>query len=243
MGEEIRIDEFGRSYTNVSILKGITKYLDINWVNIKTGNIVNVPQGEPISQTSEPDRPIDEPRNIIETGTIKYPADFSENFNITESFTLHELLLWNKYKTKNIPTIEHFNNMVKLCREFLQPITNKWGKKLKINSCYRSYKVNQGLKAQGYHPADNSDHCFGAACDLDADNENGALFDMIIQMLKNNELPACRQLIWETGTIRCPNWVHIGMNNQFNSKKINNIFSLDIKPSLKFNPKTFEYHF
>lgn len=141
---------------------------------------------------------------------------------LSENFTLEELIYSDtakKYNIDNKPNDEQLNNLVNLTNKILQPIRNKFGKPIKINSGFRCEKLNK--KVGG---ASNSDHKYGAACDITCDN-NLKLWGLILNMINNGELK-CRQVIWEKGTKNYPAWVHISINNNKNSAKNNEVLYL-----------------
>ena len=142
----------------------------------------------------------------------------SDNFSYTE---MTQSYTASKYRIDNTPNTEELANLRILCRDVLQPIRNKYGKPIKVNSAYRCQKLN--TKVGG---AKNSDHLYGAAADIKAgDGNNRRLFDLIHSMIKNGELN-CRQLIWEYGTRTSPQWIHISINHKHNSIKRNQVVYL-----------------
>lgn len=103
--------------------------------------------------------------------------------NLSEHFTKEELTYSdtaNKYKTVNEPTPIHLKTLIHTCQYFLEPLrkllnetfktyNNKQVKSvfIKITSGYRSKKVNDLLRKEGYNPSTTSQHCNGEAIDFD----------------------------------------------------------------------------
>lgn len=155
---------------------------------------------------------------------VVYGAARNSDFNITPNFKYSEFVsspTATKYGIQNIPNDEELNNIVKLCKTVLQPIRDKYGKSIKVNSGFRGRQLN--AKVGG---AANSDHLFGAAADIKAgDGNNRRLFDLILKMIQNKEIQ-CRQLIWEYGTKVQPQWIHIAVNHNKNKTKNNQVVYL-----------------
>ena len=138
---------------------------------------------------------------------------------LSKNFTLEELLFsitaanngWN-----NKPNAEQRAYLQRLAVEVLQPIRDAWGKPIQVSSGYRCPKLNASV---GGSPT--SQHLRGQAADIKAINpaDNGKLFALIKQMIESKQLKV-GQLIWEYGTKKVPNWVHVSLptlkkNNQF----------------------------
>lgn len=105
--------------------------------------------------------------------------------NLTEHFTKEELVYSDTAKRLNIsnePPMIHEGTLKHTCQYLLEPlrallnikyvgriINNKVISKviIKITSGYRSQALNQALKKQGLHPAENSQHCSGEAADIE----------------------------------------------------------------------------
>lgn len=122
---------------------------------------------------------------------------------ITANFTLNELTYSSTAEVNDIdntPSTFEYNNLKRLCEEVLQPIRDKWGKPIKVNSGYRSPQLNIRLKG-----ASSSAHLKGLAADIDTPN-NEKLFHLIIAMMNNGEI-SVDQLIDESNY----SWIHIGL--------------------------------
>tara|TARA_A100000172_G_scaffold78439_1_gene64024 strand:- start:405 stop:860 length:456 start_codon:yes stop_codon:yes gene_type:complete len=101
----------------------------------------------------------------------------------------------------NIPTKEHKQNMVKLAEEVFEPLRAYVGGPIKINSFYRSPKLNKAIGG-----STKSQHCNGQAIDIDdtfGRCTNAEMFEFIKENLDFD------QIIWEFGDNKNPNWVHV----------------------------------
>lgn len=122
---------------------------------------------------------------------------------ITANFTLNELIYSStadRYDIDNTPSQFEYDNLVKLCKEVLQPIRDKWKKPIRVTSGYRSPQLNIRLKG-----ASSSAHLKGLAADIDTPN-NEKLFNIIISMMHKGEIDV-DQLIDESNY----SWIHIGL--------------------------------
>lgn len=143
--------------------------------------------------------------------------------NLSKNFTLAELTASStaqKLKIVNTPSVTELENLVKLCRNILQPIRDKYGKPIIIGSGYRCPKLNKAVNG-----AANSDHMYGAAADIhtksDKPADNKELFDIIVKMAQNGEIE-CRQIIDELNY----NWLHLSVNHNKNPYKKNQILHI-----------------
>ena len=122
---------------------------------------------------------------------------------LTKNFTLRELTYSSTAEANDIdntPGTFEYNNLKRLCEEVLQPVREKWGKPITVNSRYRSPQLNSKLKGSA-----TSQHCKGEAADIDCEN-NERLFNIIISMINNNEIEV-GQLIDE----KKYSWIHISL--------------------------------
>ena len=101
----------------------------------------------------------------------------------------------------NTPTKEHKQNMIKLAEEVFEPLRAYVGGPIKINSFYRSPKLNKAIGG-----STKSQHCNGQAIDIDdtfGRCTNAEMFEFIKKHLDFD------QIIWEFGNDKNPNWVHV----------------------------------
>ena len=121
-------------------------------------------------------------------------------------FTIKELSSTNT-GLSNIPPYEVQKNLEALVENVLDPLREKYGKSIRVNSGYRSAAVNAKVKG-----AKNSDHLYGYAADITAGNkvENKKLFELIRDNFD------FKQLINEYNY----SWVHVSWQNGANRKQI-----------------------
>ena len=101
----------------------------------------------------------------------------------------------------NTPTEDHKQNMVKLAEEVFEPLRAYVGGPIKINSFYRSPKLNKAIGGSS-----KSQHCNGQAIDIDdtfGRMSNAGMYEFIKENLDFD------QMIWEFGDDSNPNWVHV----------------------------------
>jgi len=128
---------------------------------------------------------------------------------LNANFSLEELIASKTARDKridNTPTPEVVANLEKLCQEVLQPIRNKYGRAITITSGYRCPKLNSAIGG-----VKNSQHMSGCAADIKCTATSKAvLFNIIKEMIQKGEIKV-GQLIWEYGTKKEPNWIHVSL--------------------------------
>lgn len=107
----------------------------------------------------------------------------------------------------NYPTAEAIHNLTKLVENVLDPLREKYGKPIRVNSGYRSAILNRSVNG-----ATSSQHRIGEAADITVGSkeENRKLFEIIRQ-----ELPF-DQLIDEKDF----SWVHVSFREGRNRKQV-----------------------
>ena len=105
-----------------------------------------------------------------------------------------------KYKIANKPDDEQIENMKLVAEEVFQPLREWANHPIKVNSFFRSKKLNSGIGGSSV-----SSHLTGNAIDITTLGEktNLELFNYIKDNLEFD------QLIWEFGTNSRPDWVHV----------------------------------
>ena len=101
----------------------------------------------------------------------------------------------------NEPNDEQMNNMCLIAQEVFEPLRMWVGGPIKINSFFRSPKLNKTIGG-----STKSQHCHGQAIDLDdtfGRATNAEMFDFIKEHLDFD------QMIWEFGDEDNPDWVHV----------------------------------
>lgn len=88
----------------------------------------------------------------------------------------------------------------------LQPIRDKYGHAITVTSGYRCPKLNTAVGG-----VKNSQHLLGQAADIKCTSTTkAALFNIIKEMIQKKEITV-GQLIWEYGTKKEPNWIHVSL--------------------------------
>jgi hypothetical protein len=133
---------------------------------------------------------------------------------LSENLSLAEVIRSETAKRKgvsNMPTPEHIENFKKLAENVFQPIRKHFGKPIHISSGYRSAALNKAIGG-----AASSQHCKGEAIDIDMDGTditNAQIFNYIKDNLSFD------QMIWEFGTDKNPDWVHVSYSSSGKQRK------------------------
>jgi len=101
----------------------------------------------------------------------------------------------------NEPNDEQMDNMCLIAQEVFEPLRMWVGGPIKINSFFRSPKLNKTIGG-----STKSQHCHGQAIDLDdtfGRATNAEMFEFIREHLDFD------QMIWEFGDDDNPDWVHV----------------------------------
>ena len=117
----------------------------------------------------------------------------------------------NRKGISNMPTPEHIENFKKLAENVFQPIRDHFGVPIYISSGYRSKALNKAIGGSL-----TSQHCQGEAIDIDMDGTsitNKQIFDFIKDNLVFD------QMIWEFGTDKNPDWVHVSYESTGKQRK------------------------
>ena len=105
-----------------------------------------------------------------------------------------------KLEIDNTPNDEQLNNMQDLAEDLFEPLRERVGEPILINSFFRCEELNKAISGS----ATTSQHIEGCAIDLDATKiSNCELFYII-----KNEFEFDK-LIWELGDDNNPDWIHI----------------------------------
>ncbi|WP_295455935.1 D-Ala-D-Ala carboxypeptidase family metallohydrolase [uncultured Thiodictyon sp.] len=106
---------------------------------------------------------------------------------LTEHFTVEELIASPTATAKgisNTPTPEHLANMKYCCEKILEPVRAHFGKPLKVNSSYRSAKLNAAVGG-----AKTSQHLTGQAIDFEIEGiSNKVLADWVAENLEHDQV-------------------------------------------------------
>ncbi len=114
----------------------------------------------------------------------------------------------------NEPTAEHLDNLKVIAVEVFDKVREYFGVPIFVSSGYRSAALNKAIGGSS-----TSDHNLGKALDLDQDGHgNGVTNADVFNFIKNTL--EFDQLIWEFGTDKNPDWVHVGYRKGANRKQI-----------------------
>jgi len=129
--------------------------------------------------------------------------------NISEHVTYKEGVYSNtamRLGLKNEPTEAHLSNMELLSEKVFEPLRVHVNGPIKINSFYRGPDLNKAIGGSS-----KSQHCNGQAMDIDDTYgymSNANMYDYIKKNLSFD------QMIWEFGTDKNPDWVHVSYVNE-----------------------------
>lgn len=176
--------------------------------------IVSIIAGKTLEEKVSQEISTNENSSLVNESIIK---EFVMENQITKNFTLDELIYSATAAKKGIdnkPTEEHYKNMVSLCKNVLQPLREKLGKPINVNSCYRCPKLNAAVGG-----AKTSQHCNGQAADIEINGMSN--YDLACYIRDNFEFD---QLILEF----CDNlkndknsgWVHVSYKDSGNRKQV-----------------------
>jgi len=135
---------------------------------------------------------------------------------LSKNLSLAEVVRSESAKRRNIknnPTKEHLANLVSIALNVFQPIRDHFLVPIHISSGYRSAALNASIKGA----SKTSQHSKGQALDIDMDGTkitNKQIFDFIKDNIEFD------QLIWEFGTDKNPDWVHVSYAKGKNRKQI-----------------------
>ena len=111
----------------------------------------------------------------------------------------------------NTPGAYEQQNMEIVAEKIFEPLREWVGGPVKINSFYRSPKLNKAIGGSS-----RSQHCEGRAIDLDdtfGHKTNAEMFNYIKHNLSFD------QLIWEFGDSVNPDWVHVSYVSEDENRK------------------------
>ena len=113
----------------------------------------------------------------------------------------------------NTPNAEQFSNMVHVAENVFQPVREHFDTPIYVSSFFRSEALNKAIRGSS-----SSTHMKGEAMDLDADVYGKVTNAQIFHYIKDNL--EFDQLIWEFGTDKNPDWVHVSLSKGNNRKQI-----------------------
>jgi hypothetical protein len=133
---------------------------------------------------------------------------------LSKHLSLAEVMRSDMAKRKginNMPSKEHIENFKLLAEKVFEPIREHFGVPIHISSGYRSKALNTAIKGSL-----SSQHCSGEAIDIDMDGTsitNAQVFKFIKDNLNFD------QMIWEFGTDKNPDWVHVSYESTGKQRK------------------------
>lgn len=131
---------------------------------------------------------------------------------LSKNFSLEELIHSSTADARgivNYPDNQSIQNLKKLCNDVLQPIRDKYGKPIYINSGYRNPQLNRLVGG-----SQSSQHLTGSAADIDTNN-NRELWDVIVKMIEKGEITV-GQLLDEKNLA----WIHISLPTSYKKNQI-----------------------
>lgn len=113
----------------------------------------------------------------------------------------------------NMPTAEHIENFKLLAQNIFEPIREHFNVPIRISSGYRSAALNKLIGGSS-----SSQHCSGEAIDIDMDGSaSGVTNAQVFNYIKDNL--NFDQMIWEFGTDKNPDWVHVSYESTGKQRK------------------------
>jgi uncharacterized protein YcbK (DUF882 family) len=132
---------------------------------------------------------------------------------VTKNFTLKEFFVSSKYPLIATEMHEKATKQTKACLYLLasmimQPVRSHFSTPITITSGFRSVKLNNVLRREGYGTAQNSLHSLGIACDFTVANR--AILPVIYQMIEE-ELPYGELILYKKNGR--PDRIHVSLDN------------------------------
>ena len=127
---------------------------------------------------------------------------------MSKYFKLEELLQSKTalaYKIENLPSWQVVSNLERLAA-ILDIVREKLGIPITVTSGFRGTKLNAKVKG-----SKGSQHMLGEAADITC-KDNAKLFNTIKELMEQGIIEV-GQLIWEYGTKKQPEWVHVSLPN------------------------------
>lgn len=135
---------------------------------------------------------------------------------LSKHLSLAEVTRSDSAKRKGIsnqPTPEHLENFKILAAKVFEPIREHFGVPIHISSGYRSKELNAAIGGSL-----TSQHCSGEAIDIDMDGSASGVSNAdVFKYIKDNL--QFDQLIWEFGTDKNPDWVHVSYESTGKQRK------------------------
>ena len=136
--------------------------------------------------------------------------------NISKNLLISEVTKSATAKRRGIsnrPTTQHLRNLTLLADNIYEKLISHFRVNIPISSGYRSKQLNDAIGG-----SDGSQHMTGQAIDIDMDGSSSKITNADIYNYIKNKLEF-DQLIWEFGTNKNPDWVHVSFNQGKNRKQ------------------------
>jgi hypothetical protein len=114
---------------------------------------------------------------------------------------------------KNIPSEEYVRNAIFLSTNVFDPLREHFGVPIYVSSLFRSPELNKAIGG-----ALNSQHMKAEAMDIDAERFGGVTNKQLFDFIRNNLV--FDQLIWEFGTDKEPEWIHVSYSRTKNRGEV-----------------------
>jgi len=128
-----------------------------------------------------------------------FPEKISEHITFAEAIKSNTAI---KYGIKNMPNTGQLANMLRVAKYVFEPLRLHFGIPIRVNSFFRSKRLNSKLP---FH-SKTSQHMKGQAIDISSLNKAVSNADLFYYIKNHLDFD---QLIWEFGTSKNPNWVHV----------------------------------
>ena len=147
----------------------------------------------------------------------------SEHISLKEGIKSHTA---TRLGIDNTPREIDLINMKTIAEQVFEPLRKWVGGPIAINSFYRSPQLNSAIGG-----STTSQHCIGCALDLD-DNYGYKTNAEMYEYIKNNL--DFDQIIWEFGTDKNPNWVHVSyVSEDANRRRCLKAYKENVKTKYK----------
>lgn len=133
---------------------------------------------------------------------------------ISEHITLEEWTFSEtaeRMKISNVPTLAQVANGKLTAEKVFEPLRKHFGVPIKINSGFRIQNLNVAIGGSS-----TSQHCGGQALDLSIQDAKLTNADLFYWIKKNVQYD---QLIWELGSSKNPQWIHVSYAKIGNRKQ------------------------
>jgi hypothetical protein len=114
---------------------------------------------------------------------------------------------------KNVPNKDQLEAMKYVAENIFERVREHFKVPIGVSSFFRGFELNKAIGG-----STTSQHCKGEAIDIDADIFGGITNKQIFDYVKDNL--DFDQLIFEFGTEKNPDWVHVSLVKGLNRRQI-----------------------